>query len=570
MFKKCFVFFFCFLMITPVFAALEMQVDRQSIASDEMLTLIIVSKDHMSISPDLSPLKKDFDIAGTNQSSQFNFINGVARMEAQWQVSLMPKHSGDILIPALQVGNEKTQPQLVHVVDVKKSVSQPVSQNRDIYIEASVIPKETYIQEQFVYTLKLFFSRVIEGPYLEGPELDDAKITLNGQDIIYSIVKNGKYYKVLERSYLITPKNTGQFQIQPPIFKGYLENTGRVDLYGFATHALKPIKIVGPILQINVKPKPANFVGRWLPAKKLTLSESWEPNPLVFREGEPITRIIEVKAEGATGDQIPNLVIDASTNLNNYPQQPQRETDASGDTQVGKLIQKIVFIPTKAGKVSFPAIKVQWWNSNLKKQQIATIAPKTVTVLPALVSSSNQKAPAKNAATNKINPSVTLPVNAPVKSREYFWPVLVLALLIAWIATLWIWRRQVKMTRTKHSKKSRSLSASELESQIKEACLANDAKQARNLFLEWSVSHWKDPLLHSLSDVIHKLESDKASSLVAEIMQLEAVFYGRNKKWQGIPFWQSLQLYLQSKTSASSQNKTDPLPPLYCSGIEPQ
>lgn len=603
--------------MTSSFAAIQVQVDRDDIMMDETLTLVLSSKDHLRINPDLVPLKKDFYIVGTSQNSQFNLINGVTQMETQWKIALLPKHPGDILLPSIQVGSEKTEPQLIHVAATKKNITpQKVARDQAIFIETSVVPKETYIQEQFVYTLKLFFSRSIENPYLLPPDLPDAKITQNGQDIIYTTVKNGKYYRVLERSYLITPKNTGHYQIQPPVLKGYIEGSmGTMDIYGISTSSLHPIKIVGPILDINVKPKPANFAGHWLPAKKLTVSDAWEPNPPVFREGEPVTRIIEIKAEGTTADQIPNLSIASSPNLNSYLQQPTRETEVNEQVQVGKLQQKIVFIPTSSGRVVIPAIKVRWWNSQTQKEQVETIPQKTVTVLPPLIKSSAQPvetSASRSFASLRMTPasqgmtpasqgmkstsqgmtpaskgmtpaggvksasggltpasSETINQGASSKIKNYFWPILAMIFIFMWLVTLWMWRRQVTFSSTGYFNLRRSPNIVNIQNLLKAACFTNNARQTRRVFLEWARTFWKNPELHSLPDVVHVLKADNAKQLINEIMQLEASFYSKSKKnWEGISFWQTFQNYLKIKEAGNPANNEDLLPPLYCSTPE--
>lgn len=572
MFKSFFIFLLSCLFVIPVYAALEMQVDQDNIASDEMVTLVISSKDHLNITPDLSPLKKDFDVVGTSQSSQFNIINGTTQMETQWQIALMPKHDGDILLPSIQVGNEKTPSRIIHVTAIKKTTSQTNAVgNQDIFIEASIIPKESYIQEQFVYTIKLFYNRTIENPFLMAPDLEEAKITQNGQDIIYTTVKNGKYYRVLERSYLITPKNTGHFKITPPVLKGYLEGTSvRMNPFGFSSRALAPIKIVGPTLEINVKPKPTNFTGQWLPAKKLTISGSFDSDPTYLREGEPITQTIEVNAEGATGDQIPSLVVKTSPNLNNYPQQPKKETYTHNNLQVGKLTQKIVFIPTASGKITFPDIEIKWWNSTTKKEQVARLPSKTMNVLPAL-----NKMPTNKASTPQKLPltirgqEITKNLKGNMVKTDFnFWPLISVLLIGIWLLTLLLWRRQARYGYIIKSnfviRKAGNLFNT--QKQLKIACEMNRAKQARVLFLKWATIYWKKPSLHALSDIVLILEEEHAEGLKSEIMQLEAIFYSTHKtSWNGMFFWESLQSYLKTKVTKDHSTPVDPLPPLYFS-----
>jgi hypothetical protein len=569
MLKKFILSCFAILYLIPALGAVELQVDRDNLATDEMLTLTITSKDHMNMTPDLSPLKKDFYIVGTNQNSQFSMINGTTQMETAWQIALLPKREGEIAIPEIQVGKEKTPSRLIHVSNVKNSYATTKATNPDIFFEASITPKEMYIQEQFVYTLKLFYNRSIENPYLIPPDLLDAKVTQNGQDILYTTVKNGKYFRVLERSYLITPKTIGKFQVTPPILKGYVESqAGSMSSYSFQTNGFKPVKVVGPVLDISVKAKPTHYSGQWLPAKKVTLNATWEAVPPIFREGEPVTRVIEVNAEGATGEQIPPISVSSGSNFNSYSQQPKRETNVNGAIQIGKLTQQIVYIPTAPGKMTLPAIKMKWWNSLTQKEQTSQVAPETIRVLPALLKQDNssvQPPPNSNSMPHLAGSNVTqqLPMSAKT-SHSYFWPLLAASGILAWLITVWLWRRQMRLGYVIRKRKSAN-NLGEIQKQLYPACMQNKAKQARALFLKWAAIYWQKPNITTLSEVVRLVEAEQANSLRAVIMELEAVFYSQNKKtWDGSEFWSTLQSYLKYRQETSA-TPTDPLPPLYFS-----
>lgn len=551
--------FFC----TIASAAIQTEVDKVTITSDEVVTLIIKSSDHLSLSPDIEPLKKDFYVAGTSQNSSFNIVNGSASYQTEWQIGLMPKHDGDIQIPALLVGKEKSAPQIIHVAALKANSNLlPPTVNNDIYMETSVIPKEAFIQEQFVYTIKLYFSRSIGNAYLTPPDMPDAKITTNGQDIIYSVTKKGRYYRVLERSYLIAPEKTGSFKIDSPVLKGYLESTGdRYDMYSFSAHNVRPIKIVGPSQNVMVKPKPVNFTGQWFPAKKVTLKESWNPGVPMFREGEPVTRTIEVSAIGVTGEQIPSLDVPQSPSINSYAQTAKRETNTDNSQQIGQLKQDIVYIPTASGKVTLPAISVKWWNSNTKKQEVAKLPAKVIQVLPALNPPSNP--PALSASPRSQVPSQVIksPESPPGKSH-LIWPLIAVTAILLWVITMILWRRQSRASSKLTSKPGQTLKS--LYHNLKISCAQNNPKQTREFFLSWSALHWKGQNLHNLADIASLLEQEQATALLEQIMQLEAVFYAnRRSKWKGDDFWLEFNDYF-SNHQKHQKEQADLLPPLYC------
>lgn len=552
---KLFSFLFGCLICLNVFATVETQVDKTNVAPDETFTLIITSKDHLHLSPDITPLNKDFYVVGTSQNSSFNFINGSASMETQWQISLMPKSSGDLQIPALEVGKEKTAPQVIHVAANNNML--PVTHNSDIFLETNITPKEAFLHEQFIYTVKVYFARTIGNAFLMAPEMPDAKIIQNGQDIVYSVTKKGRYFRVLERSYLITPEKTGHFQITSPTLKGYLETAAdQYDLYGISSHAVKPIKVVGPNQTVIVKPKPAGFAGHWLPARKIEMDESWDPSPPVFREGEPVTRAVTITAIGSTADQIPNIATPQTDGLNSYVQTAKRDNDTNNGQQVGHVTQNIVYIPTRTGQLTLPAIKIKWWNSITKKEETTSLPAKKVTVQPALIQT-------PQASQSRVAPIMIQSAAPKTTHKLTLWQIVALVATLLWVATLVLWRLQANRHRQPKNINGPQFLKS-ISSQLKDQCLQNNAKKTRDLFLKWAAGYWKDEAIHSLADVVAILEREQAQQFSEQIMLLEGRFYGNNtEKWQGNEFWRAFNDYLEQKNHPE-KDQQDPLPPLYC------
>ncbi|HSY26512.1 MAG TPA: BatD family protein, partial [Burkholderiaceae bacterium] len=59
-------------------AALQAQVDRNPVAANETFNLTLQTAESTSGDPDLSVLKKDFDVLGQNKSSSLQIFNGQA------------------------------------------------------------------------------------------------------------------------------------------------------------------------------------------------------------------------------------------------------------------------------------------------------------------------------------------------------------------------------------------------------------------------------------------------------------------------------------------------------------
>ncbi len=65
--------------------------------------------------PDLTPLQQDFQILNRGLSTQTSVINGVRTQRTTLSLSVLPKRSGNLTLPALSIGGEYSQPQSIRV-----------------------------------------------------------------------------------------------------------------------------------------------------------------------------------------------------------------------------------------------------------------------------------------------------------------------------------------------------------------------------------------------------------------------------------------------------------------------
>src|SRR5579872_4995419 len=123
------------------------QIDRPHVALGETLQLILTRDSHVNHAPsNLQALTQDFRIIGTTKLNQFENINGKSVAQTQWILTLMPKKTGHLSIPALIWDQLQTQPQTI-TVDVAKS-SQTIetgSQRKRLFLDATVEPLQTYV-----------------------------------------------------------------------------------------------------------------------------------------------------------------------------------------------------------------------------------------------------------------------------------------------------------------------------------------------------------------------------------------------------------------------------------------
>jgi BatD DUF11 like domain len=556
----------------PVWAALQAYVDRNPVPEDESFTLTLETGSDVNGSPDLSVLRQDFDVQGQGKSSSIVIDNGAMTRKTQWRISLMAKHSGQLRIPSISVGGEQSQPMTITVTPA--SQARAAAGGGDLFLEVSVKPQTAYVQQQVIYTVRLYHAmNLANGSTLTEPTVpgDTAVVEKLGKDKSFETQRNGMRYDVIERSYAIYPQKSGGIDIAPVVFDGDIVRGGG----GGGFFAIDPFnqsvrhkRLRSQAERIDVKPIPAAFHGgQWLPARSLELDENWSPYPPKFTVGQAVTRTIAVMADGLTASQLPALDNGAITGLKQYPDQPALKDTQGSAGVTGLRTEKIAYIPTRAGKITLPAVKIAWWNTATDKMEEARLPARNFTVLPASIGGNapspmplvNSPEPAQQAAPLATTPPQALPQPSSTSGR---WPWIALLLGLGWLATLaaWWWRARrgtVSIAPAAPSKEEESLRS--LEKALQASCLANDAARTKGAVLAWARRRWPQHPPISLTAVARLCPAPLSATLI----ELDRALYAQTAaSWQGQGLWRQFTAYKTKKRNKTKDQDVG-LEPLY-------
>jgi hypothetical protein len=93
----------------------KVEVATSSVTQDEPVRLTIESDAPIGTAPDLTPLEQDFSILQRNVSHSTHSFNGQTQQRTVLHLTLLPRHGGDLTIPALHIGEETSRPVQVQV-----------------------------------------------------------------------------------------------------------------------------------------------------------------------------------------------------------------------------------------------------------------------------------------------------------------------------------------------------------------------------------------------------------------------------------------------------------------------
>lgn len=341
--------------------------DRKNISINETVTLSIISDNSDAKRPNLDALANSFDILSNSQSSNMSYVNGKYSHTKRWEIQLDPKQTGSINIAPISVGNESTQ---AITLNVSKSNNNPSTGNVDnLFVEAETDTQEAVVQQQV--TLNLRFNDAI-GIY-------DLKI--NPLDIPNAIIKElgqaqysrniaGRQYQTYEIRYAIFPQKSGKLDIPAITFSGVIPSrNSRPSIF---SRGGKPVQIKSDPISITVN-TPQNSSGAWLPAQNIQLFETYSANPQSLQVGDSITRTITIKAQGLSKEQLPAIAPNDVNGAKFYQDKAETKDAITNGVIESMRIEKHTYVLTQEGKVTLPAINIDWYNTKTKTNETATL-----------------------------------------------------------------------------------------------------------------------------------------------------------------------------------------------------
>ncbi|MGD9637450.1 MAG: BatD family protein [Alphaproteobacteria bacterium] len=596
--------FLCIIFYTNSVCALEVYTDRNALNLGETLNLTIKA-DSSDDRPNLSVLQEDFKVVGTSSSSQTNIINGKISSSKSWEIALSPKREGSLTIPSFKVGSKTSQPITIQVYD--NAVPANNTKNDAFFMTAEVDNNEPFVQQQIIYTFKIYDGIGLSKISPEEPVGDNLQfIKLGDYDKTSEYIHNRRY-DVYSFKYAVFPQKSGELKISPigaDVITGENLGSSLFDFFnnGFNNKAMqvpdifamtKSTRVAAGSVKLQVKSKPSNIDSFWRPAKKINLRDAWKPNPPVFKVGEPISRVIAIEGKAVLPEQLPDITAEQTDGIKIYQDKASNETFTDGDDAAALKQQTLVYIPEKAGQASLPEISVLWWdtiNNELKKSSLPAMR---IQVMPASDSQDGsqqlkQITPDENQEenhqekdeqdnkenqlnTNQQEPSASATENMPsenssVNSNQVFYsPYFIAAaiiggILFGFLAAFLIFNKKTLAISEKSNQEKSANKNSEILSAFNKSCQDNNPKQTRDLLLEWGKAKWPENPPFNVETIAQMLNDD---ALLDEVKQLErALYIGGDFDGSSLykTFNNAIKNYQKNK---NSQEEAAPIPDLY-------
>jgi len=541
-------------------AALTATLSQTEIGPNDQVTLTLQSDSNQPVdSIDLSVLDADFLLGGRSTSSQISFMNGQQTAVREVRVELTPRREGDFTIPAFSLNGESSQALTLKVsASASAAAGAVVSGDEPIVMDASVDQTAVYVQQQVIYTLKLYFALNITDGAIDELKIDGAVVERLGTDLRSQTEINGQIYQVLERRYLVVAEKSGALEIPSLSLRARASSgSGGSMLDNFFDRG-RAINVPSRAITLTVKPRPAAFTGSaWLPAKMLALEETLSTDGV--RVGDAITRTIRLTARGLSAAQLPAIAMQRSAQFQIYPDQPSRVARLDGNDALATLEQKIAIIPAAAGAITLPAIEIPWWDVQADELRMAILPARTINVLPALTLA----APTSVAPTAEA--TMTLARRPDRLGSSALWQGMSAALLIVALSAIWRIRqlgRRLKLLERPSAASTFQPSPADLElasSELRRAITSGDEAAASRALV--SLARARGMTVTTLNEVGPGLASDELRALV---FALERSRFSPNAKRTDLsPLKEALKASAWLARSATTDGASAVIAPLY-------
>lgn len=331
------------------------QVNRTTVVESGTVTLRVRTRD-IDQDIDLTPLEQDFTVESQGHSTNNPALTGLGTEFQEWEIVLSPRRTGELVIPALTVGDARTQPIEIRVLPV--SPEQQAVMDRDVYLEVDIASESLYVGEPVLVQLTLFYNVNVDGTFADVTPGDSEWEPL-GDGSTGTIEQDGSNYNYTRFQYLYTPLSSGPRELPAFEFEG-----------DYRTNRLAPRMPLTDVrsdpIPLTVKPIPDEFPDGhpWLPARNLSLEQTWSQETDTYQAGDQINRELRIEATGPAASNLPSVLSNLTTGagINSYPNPAQTNDQIIDENRIAERRESTAYLLVAGGEHTLPEVRVPWWD----------------------------------------------------------------------------------------------------------------------------------------------------------------------------------------------------------------
>lgn len=501
--------------INTAFAAIQVRVNKTQISSIDNLNVIIrIDNLPSNQALNLNALKADFNIINQSKSSSFSTINGKISSVVNLQLTLQPKRTGELTIPALKAGGQISKAVAIKVTEVNEASFE----SNILFIKTQLDNATPMVQQQVIYTVDLYSRLNIQRITLDfTPQITGAKVQKIAESKLQKVDFKGQKLWKKTFNFAIYPQKTGKLSIP-----------GIKQLVTIAQPQRSEILLFSQALNLTAMLAHISYpAGQyWLPASSVEISEKPFDKGQKIIAGEPFVRQIIVKVSAQSASQVPLIQLPDSTLFEQYADSDSNTEKVTHNNIISTSVQNILLIANHSGEQTLPEISLTWFDTTDNKTKVARLPAVKVQVGAPLAQPKTLVVPEFE------DKDITLSTvqKEPTITRPTYWKPIAIFSIILWLLTLlfcWFFR-QSKPKEPAQNKKIMGVNQLKM---IKEHANKNDAKAVKNALDAWIFEQYN--LLDSNS-----FATELGDEFACEMLILQQSLYKSNAQWDGQKFYE--------------------------------
>jgi len=296
----------------------------------------------------------------------------------------------------------------------------------------------------------------------------------------------------------------------------------------------------------------------------LVIEEMWQPDPPLFRVGEPVTRTVAIFANGAFGNQIPEISFVYPAAIKGYADQPVIETEKTSKGLKGMRKEKWALIPNQSGKIKLPGTSVSWWDVSRNELRTAVIPSKIINVLP-VPDSQSQNTAQETPVSQKNKTEISILQEPPQPEKSFPWKNTAIGFALLWGLTMLLWLVNRNKKIVSSIKKEGNLVHHDQQNTIREttknvekAFRSGDPLTVQTALLKWGNSVWFNDPPKGLEQIVERMPELKNG-----INALSSALYGKHHNGNSLEELHTDFRRISLSDKKSNNKKNTKLKPMY-------
>ncbi len=331
---------------------------------------------------------ESFDVTRAGTSSRVEIINGKVTSGIDYTYLLRPKKTGTFKIgPAEVTVKGKTFRTNTETLKIMEPVRSSGVHRGPLFLKAVLSSKRIYVEEQAIYSLKLYCQKRVGDLSLNLPETEHLTFKQLGKPVEYQGDYNGQTYKILGVRYALTATQGRVYAIRPSrmnmtVFESRRRSPRSLfDDPFFSMSSRRPMTLDSEPLELEVLPlpdkgRPAGFSGL---VGTFELESGLEPSRI--KAGESATLTVCLRGRGNI-KRIPDLKMPDLDQTKVYEDQPVLEEKSDSKGLKGSKTMKWALVPEAEGQYEIPPLEVSFFDTGEHKYRTIKTRLHSLTVLP--------------------------------------------------------------------------------------------------------------------------------------------------------------------------------------------